>query len=252
MRDNTGIIRLHANGPDGLTPVAVDPAEFDTPPEAQNLHIYFADPALGLNVGVWQSAPMQEAFGPFPGDEFIVMLEGAFGLRDGAGTGVGAGAKAGQCAAIRNGIPVSWHQDGSVRKFFMTYNDPRAAAPQDLTAKGGLTTLSPEMTLTDAELMEDTSTPQRDRILFSNDLGNFDVGLWDTQVLNTELEPFPYHEMAQVLEGEVYLTEADGTRHHFTAGDVFFIPAGTPCIWHVPSYLRKFYAALDPENRPDG
>ncbi len=250
MRDNPGIIRLNPNGPAGLTPVAIDPAEFETPPEAHTLHVYFADADLGLTVGVWYSTPMQEAFGPFPGDEFIVLQEGAFKLRDAAGASMGA--KAGQCAAIRNGIPVSWQQDGTVRKFFMTYNDPRAAAPQNLTAEGGMTVLSPEMRLTDAELMEDTSTPQRDRILFSSDLGNFDVGLWDTQVLHTELEPFPYHEMAQVLEGELYLTEADGTRHHFTTGDVFFIPAGTPCIWHVPKYLRKFYAALDAANRPEG
>lgn len=250
MRDRTGIIRLHANGPEGLTPLPIDPAEFETPPEAQALHVYFADADLGLTVGVWDSSPMQEAFGPFPGDEFIVLHEGAFHVLDGSGTGVSA--KAGQCAAIRNGIPVRWQQDGSVRKFFMTYNDPRATASQGLTAEGGVVVLSPDMTLTDAELIEDTSTPQRDRILFSSDLGNFDVGLWDTQVLNTKLEPFPYHEMAQVLEGEVTLTEADGTRHHFTAGDVFFIPAGTPCIWHVPKYLRKFYAALDPANRPEG
>lgn len=250
MRDRTGIIRLHANGPEGLAPLPIDPAEFETPPEAQALHVYFADADLGLTVGVWASSPMQESFGPFPGDEFIVLHEGAFHVLDGSGAGVAA--KAGQCAAIRNGIPVSWQQDRSVRKFFMTYNDPRAAAPQGLTAEGGVIVLSPDMTLTDAELMEDTSTPQRDRNLFSNDLGNFDVGLWDTQVLNTELEPFPYHEMARILEGEVYLTEADGTRHHFTAGDVFFIPAGTPCIWHVPKYLRKFYAALDPANRPEG
>lgn len=250
MGDTTGIIRLQANGPEGLTPLPIDPAEFETPPEAQNLHVYFADANLGLTVGVWDSGPMQEAFGPFPGDEFIVVLEGAFRVLDGSGAGVSA--KAGQCATLRNGIPVSWQQDGYVRKFFMTYNDPRAATPQEPPAEGGVIVLSPDVTLTDAELMEDTSTPQRDRNLFSNDLGNFDVGLWDTQVLNTPLEPFPYHEMAQVLEGEVYLTEADGTRHHFTAGDVFFISAGTPCIWHVPKYLRKFYAALDPANRPAG
>lgn len=250
MSNATGIIRLTPNGPEGLRPISLNPADFETPPTAQNLHVYFADDALGLTVGVWDTTPMQEAYGPYPGDEFIVVLEGGFQILDGSGAGVGA--TAGQCVAIRNGIPVSWQQAGYLKKFFMTYNDPRAEAPKGLTAEGGVIVLSSEMSLTDADLMEDTSTPQRDRIVFSNAHGNFDVGLWDTQVLNTELEPFPYHEMAQVLEGEVTLTEADGTKHHFTAGDVFFIPAGTPCVWHVPEYLRKFYAALDPKNRPDG
>jgi uncharacterized cupin superfamily protein len=248
MSETTGIIRLSPTGSHGLTPLAIDAADFQTPPEAQNLHVCFADETLGLSVGVWDTTSMQEAFGPYPGDEFIVVLEGAFRLLD--NTGAGVAAKAGQCVAIRNGIPVSWRQDGYLKKFYMTYKDPRATSPQGLTAEGGVIVLSPEMSLTDADLMEDTSTPQRDRNLFSNAHGNFEVGLWDTQVLNTELEPFPYHEMAQILEGEVSLTEADGRRHHFTAGDVFFIPAGTPCIWHVPTYLRKFYAALDPANRP--
>ena len=43
MRDNSGIIRLNPNGPAGLTHVSIDPAEFDTPPEAQTLHVYFSD-----------------------------------------------------------------------------------------------------------------------------------------------------------------------------------------------------------------
>ena len=50
---------------------------------------------------------------------------------------------------------------------------------------------------------------QRDRILFRNDHGNFEVGLWDTEPIDTELSPFPWHEFCQVLDGEVTISAAD-------------------------------------------
>lgn len=72
------------------------------------------------------------------------------------------------------------------------------------------------------------------------------VGLWDTTAMTTEPCPFPCHELAQVREGSVTITAEDGTAETFGPGDVFFIPKGTITRWHVPSYLRKYYAAVDP------
>jgi uncharacterized cupin superfamily protein len=57
--------------------------------------------------------------------------------------------------------------------------------------------------------------------------------------------PFPWHEMVQLLEGEVNITEADGYSHRFQAGDAFFIPKGTVCRWQSSGYVNKFYSILD-------
>ena len=119
-------------------------------------------------------------------------------------------------------------------------------------AQGGIQALDPDMALTDADRTVETSAVQRERVLFRNDHGNFEAGLWDTQAINTEMAPFPWHEFSHVLEGETTITEPDGTSHIFRAGDVFFVPEGTVCSWHVPSYLRKFYALVDPSIRPEG
>ncbi len=250
MIKKTGIIRFEENGPDGLKRMELDPADFHTLPESQHVHVYFEDDELGMSAGVWDTTTMQEAFGPYPGDEFIVVLDGSFKMLDASGDGVPA--KTGQSVIFRNGVPVSWKQNGYLKKFYITYLDPRAETPNIENADGGIVALEPDMALSNEHLLPDTTTPQRENVFFTNDHGNFEVGLWDTQIMLTEMKPFPWHEFAQVLDGEVTITEEDGTQHDFKAGDVFFVPAGTVCSWNVAKYFKKYYAALDPSIRPGG
>lgn len=145
-----GVIRLEANGPSGqgLTPLELDPASFQSSVPLQHYHLYFSDRAIGLNVGVWDTTTMQEAFGPYPGDEFIVVLEGRFEMVDGKGGGVPA--RKGQSVAFRNGIPTSWKQDGYLRKFYMTLNSDDDPPPID-SAEGGVIVLDPDLTLADSD-----------------------------------------------------------------------------------------------------
>ena len=84
------------------------------------------------------------------------------------------------------------------------------------------------------------------RILFTNDANNMFVGIWDSKALDSEMRPFPWYEFVQILDGEVTITEEDGTTHIFKAGDAFFTPKGTVCSWKVNEYVKKFYAILDP------
>jgi uncharacterized cupin superfamily protein len=252
MTTQTGIIRLEPNGPSGLKPMTLDPDDFQQMPEQQNVHVYFEDKDLGMSVGVWDTTTMQEAFGPYPGDEFIHVVEGQFKMLDASGNGVPA--TKGQSVIFRNGVPVSWKQDGYLKKFYITYMDPRADTPQGLEAKGGIVALDADAdhNLSDADLLPDTSTPQREKVFFTNDHGNMEVGVWDTQTMHSQMEPFPWHEFAQVLEGEITITTQDGTAQTFLPGDVFFVPAGTVCKWDIPVYARKYFATLNPDIRPGG
>ncbi len=244
----THVIRFQKNGPGnaGLTALPVDPAHYLGPAPEQNAHLYFEDEALGLTAGIWDTTGMQEPVGPYPGDEFIFLIEGEFAMADASGHAIPA--RAGQSAIFRNGAPMGWVQEGYLRKFFLLLNDPAEADRAHDSAEGGFIVLDPDMTLTDDDpiTQSDSGAKQRERVLFSGDTGKFTVGLWDTEALVTEPYPFPEHELAQVLEGEVTITHADGTAETFTAGDVFFIPAGTVTKWEVPRYLRKFYACVPP------
>ncbi len=89
-------------------------------------HVYYEQEELGLTVGVWTTTSMQEAFGPYPGDEFMSILEGQVSMIDAHGDETLV--KAGEVFCIRNAIPISWKQVGFLRKFYMTYADPRKAA----------------------------------------------------------------------------------------------------------------------------
>ena len=72
------IIRLEPHGPtdSGMPKMRLSPGDFQSELPVQHKHIYYEDDALGLEVGVWDTTSMQEVFGPYPGDEFMWVLEG--------------------------------------------------------------------------------------------------------------------------------------------------------------------------------
>ncbi|MFN3262999.1 MAG: cupin domain-containing protein [Pikeienuella sp.] len=249
MAGSPRIVRLAPNGA-GLKPIGIDPVDFQSPPLRQNLQICFSDPEIGLNVGVWDSTRMQEAFGPYPGDEFVLVLDGAFSMVDGAGGALQA--KAGEMAAFRNGAPMSWKQDGYLRKFFLTLLAPRAAAPEIATAEGGFIVIDPAEALSDDDILPESESTgsgalERERIFFRNDAGTMTVGLWDCRAFDGEaMSPFPCHELCVMADGEVTIREPGGVEQTFLPGDVFFVPKGAMCSWHVPRYIRKFFATVYP------
>jgi uncharacterized cupin superfamily protein len=244
------VIQLEINGPaaTGMPEMECDPAGFQSTLPTQHLHIYFEDPDIGMSVGVWDTSTMQEAFGPYPGDEFIWVLEGDFKMLDGNGGAVECPKNA--CVSFRNAVPVSWKQVGYLKKFYITYLDPNAETPKIDSADGGIHVLDPnaKMTVMDTpEPFEIVGKPpvQKDHNTFTNDAGNFFVGTWESGPMVSKMKPFPSHEFVRMLEGEVTITEQDGTSQTFRADDCFFVPKGTVCSWSIPSFVKKHYAILD-------
>ncbi len=244
------VIRLEPNGPaaTGMPEMECDPAGFQSPLPTQHLHVYYNDPETGFSVGVWDTSAMQEALGPYPGDEFVWVLEGAFDMLDGDGGAVHCPPNS--CVAFRNAAPVSWKQEGYLKKFYITYIDPKAKTSKIKSADGAIQVLDPGVEL---EVMEDTepfeiagpAPVQKNHTLFTNDAGNFFVGTWESGPMVSEMRPFPTHEFVRMLEGEVTITEQDGTSQTFRADDCFFVPKGTVCSWSIPTRVKKHYAILD-------
>lgn len=246
----TGVMRLEPSGPvgEGLEPMEVDPAGFapgsDVP--EQTIHAYFADESIGLTVGVWTTTGMQEKPGPYPGDEFMYLLEGRLDMVGEDGKAVPV--ETGQSFAVRNGIPVSWTQEAPfLKKFFLLLHDEKKPVPEIDSAKGGVVVMDP-MAL-EAQLKPEAENigggEQRDALAFTNDDGTMTVGMWETTPFETEMGPFSVHEFCQILEGEAVITDEDGTDHRFGPGEVLFIPKGTVCSWKCDVPLRKYYAIVD-------
>ncbi len=241
------ILRFEANGPadQGLVPLELSSEDFQSDLPQQEWHIYFQDDTLGLTVGVWTTTSMQEAFGPYPGDEFMHLLEGNVALLDGDNNQTVV--NTGETFVVSNGIPVSWKQDGFCRKFFMTFYSPEKQPQSRKKFHEGISILREnelEHELTETKNSQGVS--QREAEVFTNEAGNMNAGMWETEAIETPMEPFPVHEFVQMISGEVVITDGEGVAHSFSAGDCFFIPAGTICSWKSDAAFRKFYCNLEP------
>jgi uncharacterized cupin superfamily protein len=149
---------------------------------------------------------------------------------------------------------VSWVQEEPLRKFYITYLNPNREVPTGVPAEGAVkavdSSITPEqMTLleeTDPLIIEGDKPTQRDYIYFTNDAGDMFVGLWDSTPFDSKMAPFPWHEFVLLLEGEIVITEEDGTVNRFVKGDTFFLPKGTICSWKTTGYVKKYYAIVAP------
>ncbi len=233
-----------------LEKMDLDPADFQGELPDQFIRIVYENAKSGLNVGIWTTTSMQEAFGPYPGDEFMHIIDGKVAMVDADGNETPV--EQGGTFCVRNGIPVSWKQRGFLQKFFIVYANPDAATPSIDTVENGIFVLNRNRLTSELSKLESAfpfevkgeQPVQRDAPVFENDNANMHVGMWDSEAFESEMQPFPCHEFVQLLEGSLVITEKSGKRHAFAAGDVFFIPMGTECTWLVENSITKFYCML--------
>ncbi len=82
---------------------------------------------------------------------------------------------------------------------------------------------------------------------FEDESTGMSVGVWECGPMVSKMKPFPVHEFVRMPEGEVPITEEDGTTQTFRADDCIFVPKGTVCSWSIPDRVKKHYAGLDAE-----
>jgi len=214
-----------------LEPLDLDPADFQSPLPVQNYHLIFEDAAIGMAVGIWDTTTMQESFGPYPGDEFITVLEGRFAILDADGKAVAGHPE--QSATFRNGIPVSWKQVGYLRKIYLTLKAPGAETPVIASANGGVIVLEAIPSTNDAG--------HRARVIFQNDAGTMTVEHRTHQGQALSATPSMGHELCRVLSGEMVLTDDLGGILRLTAGDHVFIPKGSLVARHIADGTQAYH-----------
>ena len=162
--------------------------------------------------------------------------------------------KQGDCVYFRNAAPVSWVQDEYLRKFYITYLNPKREMPTGVPAEGAVKAVDPCIAREQMTVLEDTDPfiikgdrpTQRDHIYFTNDAEDMFVGMWDSTPFESEMAPYPCHEFVRLLEGEIVITEEDGTVNQFEKDDAFFVPMGTVCSWKTTEYVKKYYGIVAP------
>ncbi len=211
-----------------LLALELDPAGFQSPLPVQHYALVFEDEGIGLAVGIWDTTTMQEAFGPYPGDEYVTVLVGHFVMVDAADAPLAA-ARAGDSVTFRNGAPASWKQDGYLRKVYLTLQDPKRETPRIATAEGAF------------QVLDQTRLPQGSpgpdgvtrEVTFRNAPGTMTVALCSFPACKLPAAPAPSHRLVRVLAGAITLTEATSPPVHFAAGSHVFLPRGCACAWKV-------------------
>ncbi len=81
--------------------------------------------------------------------------------------------------------------------------------------------------------------------LYEDASGRFFAGQWEAQAGRWRVVYAPHEEeFCVLLEGEIVLTDAQGTAQRFAAGDAFVVPGGFEGIWHNLTRVRKHYAIM--------
>jgi len=238
-----GIIDLHNSGEWPL--LAPLPAEelASGQPELRGIEVYSA-PEDGLTVGLWSATQHVAAAGPYPVDEFMILLEGRVIIRlpDGRSEKL----QAGDSFFIPKGLNCTWDQPETVRKIYVIFEKGRADPLVTFPLR-----IDPEATLTpsegpSADILISAAPQQSDKLLYADASGQFSVAVWATTPYARIPVIFGRHELMHLVTGEVTLTAAGAAPRTYRAGDTFFVPKGCVVNWVSTVDLRKIYCSIVP------
>ena len=255
MSTEKTVYRLEPNGPadTGLRKMKLDPADFQSDLPEQHLHVYFEDEALGLSVGVWTTTTMQEAFGPYPGDEFMWVLEGSVAIvhEDGHEDVF----RAGDAFVIPKGLPCAWKQTESIRKYYTIFEDAKGGMPEKpvadrairLEPKGPAGVGLTKIDLPKTSNFEGEPPTQHDHSYFEDATERLFAGTWTCTPMRRKAQRFGRFEIMCLLEGGMTLTDDAGVEHKFHAPDVVSVLPDAVNAWIMARLARiqsKFSSAV--------
>jgi uncharacterized cupin superfamily protein len=230
----------------GASPDALEAEDFSSDVPVQHTHSVFEDDEIGLYVGLWDTASMIEAGGPYACDEFMWLIDGECQIKNNR-TGEIASVKAGTPFVIPKGYDCQWHQTGYLRKFYVISEHPGEEIPT-VPAHEGVVIPQADAILTDVAdgapfAISSGARPQH-KICYEDTTGRFFAGTWAAEAFKSRQRPFPYNEFACVQDGSITLTDAEGADHVFNVGDAIFIPEGVECNATVTNGVRLYIAVI--------
>ena len=246
------VIKFTENGTNntGLAAMADIPAsELVAGKPVQRGIEYFHDARIGLTAGVWDCTAFTTKMGPYPVNEFMIVLEGGVTMVEANGRATTI--SAGESFVIPKGLVCQWRQDGYMKKYYVIFDDASGADP----AKGSAQRIlkidaSLPRTKTEspaANMLIGPSPEQSGRNWFEDASKQWTMGVWDSTPYRRKAIPFPRHELMHLLEGSVTLSDPDGWQQTFKAGDTFFVPMGANVEWHNTEYVKKYYCIMIPK-----
>jgi len=229
-------VRIEPHGPADVGLVeweALDPATLESGAPVQRGHLSDEDAAAGYLVGVWEATAFVDRAGPYPVDEYMLLLEGTvvIAMPDGTETRIDAG----EAFVIPKGLDCQWKMPGTVRKIFMIAGgalDPAGAnASLGRVTKPALGALGPA----------DGDAVSVAHSAFVSADGRMTVTRTDYP------QPFEgdviadRHRLVTILDGALRIDDAD-----FGAGETAYVPAGAVGRWRIAGGARLIEASFLP------
>lgn len=245
------IARFEPHGPAGKGLARLE----DIPPEVltagkpvQHGHSYLEVPEIGLSAGVWDCTAMTTRMGPYPVNEFMLVLEGEVTIVEASGRETTV--SAGQSFILPKGLECSWKQAGYMRKFYVIFDDASGLAAADPAALSVIlpdpgTPLAPIPV--DPALILGALPTQQAKSWHTDPTGQWTVGTWDATPYARKVVPSNRYELMHLLEGSVTLEDGQGNAQTFRAGDTFLVPLGAPNGWKSTEHVRKIYCSFQPK-----
>jgi uncharacterized cupin superfamily protein len=230
----------------GASPDTLEAEDFSSDIPVQHTHSDYEDDEIGLYVGLWDTASMVEAGGPYPCDEFMWLIEGECQIRNNR-TGAIETVEAGTAFVIPKAYDCQWHQTGYLRKFYVISEHPGEEIPA-VPAHEGVVIPQADAILTDVAdgdpFAISTGARPQQKICYEDTTNRFFAGTWAAEAFESRQRPFPYNEFAYVQDGSITLTDTEGVDHVFNVGDAFFIPEGVECSATVANSVRLYIAVI--------
>lgn len=218
----------------------IEASDFTVPPAEQRWSLACSDEALGLTVGVWTTTDMQEAFGPYPGDEFMAVIDGTTRMIDGDGGETAI--RAGEAFCVHNRHPVSWKQVGPMRKVFMIHDPPDAASRTAEPAGPGVVVWGPDhLDALQAEKDDGDRSVQR-QVRFTSVTGAMTAGTVEIAARSDWNRSAGLHELLYVIAGVLHLDQERDHALTVEAGEAVFVPAGCAVRIAAPGTVRAYFA----------
>jgi uncharacterized cupin superfamily protein len=229
-----GVIRFEAEGPagTGLTAwEAMDPANLASGEPVQHGHLYDERPAAGYLAGVWLCTPFDDKPGPYPVDEFMLLLEGVvvMVMPDGQEITV----RAGEAFVIPRGLACQWKMPETVRKVFMILGEPGTG--------GGANPSLSRIALPPLGGPAPDAPVETARTWFLNASGRMRVALRDCGAARGAALPAAANTLAHVASGGVTVS-AEGGSVRFGPGETFYVRQGAVTSWQTEPGTRLLEA----------
>ena len=231
--DPFSVVRIEHDGPAGVGLTEwekLDPATLASGEPVQRGHFYGLNEESGYSMGVWDCTAFDDAPGPYPVDEYMVLLEGSVIMAqlDGTETVINAG----DAFVLPRGLDCQWKMPGYVRKIFMIVEgDGRAASSNPSHARVTVPSFAPLSSPSEG------AVSSHEQVFLSAD-GRMGVQRIDFHHAVEGPVPLAGECLVTVLEGSV---EIEG--HQFAKGDSFQLLASAKPAWKIAAGTRLILAA---------